>query len=84
MGNHLPGDVKIHIRDGIIGKEKPLIFIDGVEQLADDALDKLDPNMIESISVMKDNSSMEIYGKKGANGVILVTTKNASAKKMKL
>lgn len=84
MGNHLPGDVKIHIRDGKIGKEKPLIFIDGVEQLADDALDKLDPNMIESISVMKDNSSVEIYGKKGANGVILVTTKNASAKKMKL
>ena len=41
LSDRLPGDVKIRIRDGQIGKEKPLIIIDGVEQIKDDAIDKL-------------------------------------------
>ena len=75
------GDVKIRIRDGQIGKEKPLIIIDGVEQIKDDAIDKLNPNIIESISVLKDESSVKLYGERGKDGVILITTKNASTKK---
>ena len=81
LSDRLPGDVKIRIRDGQIGKEKPLIIIDGVEQIKDDAIDKLNPNIIESISVLKDESSVKLYGEKGKDGVILITTKNASTKK---
>lgn len=81
LSDRLPGDVKIRIRDGQIGKEKPLIIIDGVEQIKDDAIDKLNPNIIESISVLKDESSVKLYGERGKNGVILITTKNASTKK---
>ena len=81
LSDRLPGDVKIRIRDGQIGKEKPLIIIDGVEQIKDDAIDKLNPNIIESISVLKDESSVKLYGERGKDGVILITTKNASTKK---
>ena len=81
LSDRLPGDVKIRIRDGQSGKEKPLIIIDGVEQIKDDAIDKLNPNIIESISVLKDESSVKLYGERGKDGVILITTKNASTKK---
>ena len=81
LSDRLPGDVKIRIRDGQIGKEKPLIIIDGVEQIKDDAIDKLNPNIIESISVLKDESSVKLYGERGKDGVILITTKNVSTKK---
>jgi len=50
----------------------PLILIDGVEG----DLSKLNPNLIESVSVLKDAASASIYGSRAANGVILVTTKN--------
>lgn len=49
----------------------PLVLIDGVEGTLDD----VDPNIIESISVLKDAASASIYGSRAANGVILVTTK---------
>lgn len=49
----------------------PLVLIDGVEGTMDD----VDPNIIESISVLKDAASASIYGSRAANGVILVTTK---------
>lgn len=50
----------------------PLIMIDGVER---DTYNNLDPNEIESISILKDASSTAVYGVRGANGVILITTK---------
>ncbi len=52
----------------------PLIMIDGIEREQAD-LNFLDPNEIESISILKDASSTAVYGVRGANGVILVTTK---------
>ena len=81
MSDSLPGGINLHIRDGQIGKEKPLIIIDGVEQIKDDAIDKLNPNIIESISVLKDESAVKLYGERAKDGVILITTKNASTKK---
>ena len=42
----------------------------------------LNPNDIESIDVLKDASSTAIYGSQGANGVIIITTKNPEAGKM--
>ncbi|MCK4748660.1 MAG: SusC/RagA family TonB-linked outer membrane protein, partial [Bacteroidales bacterium] len=50
----------------------PLILVDGIEQ---NTLDQIDPNEIESISVLKDASATAVYGVRGANGVILVTTR---------
>jgi len=51
---------------------QPLIVIDG---MSDASFDNLDPNDIESITVLKDGSASAIYGTRGSNGVILVTTK---------
>ncbi|TKG89594.1 TonB-dependent receptor [Puteibacter caeruleilacunae] len=53
---------------------KPLILIDGVELTADD-LARISPDDIESFSVLKDATSTAVYGARGANGIILVTTK---------
>lgn len=50
----------------------PLIIIDGVEQAS---FSQLDPNEVESLSVLKDASSTAVYGIRGANGVILINTK---------
>jgi len=50
----------------------PLIIVDGVERTS---LAQIDPNEVESISVLKDASSTAVYGVRGANGVILITTK---------
>lgn len=50
----------------------PLIMVDGVER----SFSELDPNEVETISVLKDASATAVFGAKGANGVILVTTKS--------
>ena len=61
---------------------KPLILIDGVERDPDGvAFSQLDPNEIESISVLKDASSTAVFGVRGANGVILVTTRRGAVGK---
>jgi TonB-dependent SusC/RagA subfamily outer membrane receptor len=59
-----------------IGKDKPLILVDSKEV---ENIDRLNPNDIESISVLKDNAAVNVYGEKGKNGVILVTTKRTAA-----
>lgn len=57
------------------GSNAPLIIVDG---LAVGGLDQIDPNAIESITVLKDAASTSIYGNRGSAGVILVRTKRAS------
>jgi TonB-linked SusC/RagA family outer membrane protein len=57
-----------------IGKKDPLILIDQVEMTTDD-LARLTTDDIQSFSVMKDANATALYGARGANGVILVTTK---------
>ena len=61
--------------------KQPLIFADGKE-ISMDAMEKLDPSTIESISVLKDSTSIKVYGKRGANGVILVNTQRGSKTKI--
>lgn len=61
----------------------PLILIDNVELTSDD-LAKLQPDDIASFSVMKDATATALYGARGANGVILVTTKEGVEGKAKL
>lgn len=71
-----PGaDVDIVIRGGnsITGSNAPLYIVDGVQM--DNALTILSPKEIESIEVLKDASSTSIFGARGANGVVLITTK---------
>lgn len=57
---------------------KPLIVINGKE-VPNEVLEALDPNKIESVSVLKDNTAISGYGEKAKNGVIQVTLKPASA-----
>lgn len=76
-----PGEApNIIIRGGnsLKGDNAPLVVIDGV--LGGD-LSLIDPNDISSIEVLKDASSTSIYGSRGANGVIMVTTKKGSTGK---
>lgn len=77
-----PGaEINITVRGGtsITQSSKPLYIVDGFEM--DNALQQIDINDIESIDIMKDASATAIYGARGANGVILITTKSASAGK---
>ena len=70
-----PGNSNTTIRVrgiGTIGNANPLILIDGVEG----DLSAINPEDIESVSVLKDAASAAIYGARAANGVLLVTTKN--------
>lgn len=71
-------DATMYIRGmGTWGDAKPMILVDGVER----SFNNLDPNEIESVSILKDAASAAVYGVKGANGVILVTTKRGTADK---
>ncbi|CAG5005644.1 TonB-dependent receptor P26 [Dyadobacter sp. CECT 9275] len=62
---------------GTTGDSNPLVIVDGVES----NINNIDPNEIESISVLKDASSAAIYGSRAANGVILITTKRGGNEK---
>ncbi|MGQ1946418.1 SusC/RagA family TonB-linked outer membrane protein [Geofilum sp. OHC36d9] len=72
-----PGaDVNVVIRGGtsITQSSSPLYIVDGFQ--FEDGLKNIDINDIESIDVMKDASSTAIYGARGSNGVIIITTKS--------
>jgi len=69
----------INIRGvGTFGNNSPLVVIDGITATDAGALNLLNPQDIESVSVLKDAGSAAIYGSRSANGVILVTTKKGS------
>lgn len=63
-------NVTVHFKEG-----KPLYVIDGKKMTKDFDSGILNPNEIESISVLKDKSAVELYGDEGKNGVVLITTK---------
>ena len=76
----MPGDDEpvIRIRGvGSLNSAEPLVLVDGVER----SFSQLDANEIESISVLKDASATAVFGVRGANGVILVTTKRGTTGK---
>jgi TonB-dependent starch-binding outer membrane protein SusC len=62
---------------GTINNSDPLYIVDGVPV---EGIDFLNPNDIESINVLKDAASAAIYGSRGANGVVLITTKGGKKK----
>lgn len=61
-------------------QSKPLILVDGVER----AFSQIDPNEVETISVLKDASSTAVFGVRGANGVILITTRRGKSGKTQI
>lgn len=62
------------------GNNAPLVLVDGIER----SLNNIDIAEIESFSVLKDGSASAVYGVRGANGVILITTKKGEAGKTKI
>ena len=80
----LPGenDPKIFIRgqSSWNGSGQPLILVDGIER----GMSDIDLNEIDQISVLKDASATAVFGVKGANGVILITTKRGQSGKAQL
>lgn len=83
MSDGTPGaQPSLRIRGGtsITQSNEPLYVVDGVAQTG--GLAFLDPMDIESIDVLKDAASTSIYGAQGANGVVLVTTKQAKGGKL--
>lgn len=74
------GAVVVRGKSSINGSNKPLWVIDGV--IVGDDTGQLNPADIETMTILKDAASTAIYGSQGANGVILVTTKNGKSGKM--
>lgn len=77
--NAAPGSnqsLLIRGQNSLSGSNSPLIILDGIPYSG--SLADLDPNLIDNMSVLKDASSVAIYGSRGSNGVILIQTKRGS------
>lgn len=83
QGNGAPGSgSELSIRGAsTFGDNTVLIVVDGI--VRDNAFDEIDPNDVESLSILKDAAATSVYGSRAANGVILVTTKRGSMGKPK-
>lgn len=85
-GSGQPGrnaDVIIRGKGSINGSNTPLYILDGVEIRGAD-FSSMNQNDFESITILKDAASTAIYGSRGANGVIVITTKKGRAGKLRL
>ena len=83
QGNGMPGEEEpqIIIRGSSSwNNSDPLVLVDGIER----PMSSVDISSVESISVLKDASATAVYGVKGANGVILITTKRGQEGKAKI
>lgn len=72
---------RVHNKNGFIinkdvNEDSPLYIVDGVEM---DDISEIDPNNIQYINVLKDKKAVELYGKKGKNGMIVVSLKKKSS-----
>jgi TonB-linked SusC/RagA family outer membrane protein len=83
-----PGlDMKIRVRglgSTIEASSYALVVIDGVPAQVDNVLATVNPNDIASVTVLKDAASTALYGSRGANGVVLITTKKGTSGKAKI
>ncbi len=74
-------DPIIYVRGiGSFNNSSPLVLVDGVER----SFNQIDPNEVENISILKDASATAVFGVRGANGVILVTTKRGEEGKTQI
>ncbi|HQW84834.1 MAG TPA: SusC/RagA family TonB-linked outer membrane protein, partial [Ferruginibacter sp.] len=76
--------INIRVRGGmsITGDNTPLYIVDGIQ--VENGLSALSPQNIQSIDVLKDAAATAIYGARGGNGVIIITTKSGKPGKLKL
>lgn len=75
-------EVSLYLRGvGTLNNASPLILIDGIPR---DNISKIDPNEVESISILKDASATAVFGVRGANGVVMVTTRRGQPGKSRL
>ncbi|MBU6262211.1 MAG: TonB-dependent receptor [Bacteroidetes bacterium] len=77
-------DVRVRVRGGmsITGDNSPLYIVDGIQ--VENGLSALSPQNIQSIDVLKDAAATAIYGARGANGVIVITTKRGKPGKLQV
>lgn len=76
------GSIQIRGKRSISASNDPLYVIDGIP--IDKGINEINPSEIESIEVLKDASATAIYGSRGANGVVLITTKRGKAGKTRI
>lgn len=79
-GSGAPGDggtIRIRMGASLSASNDPLIVIDGIP-VADMSLSSINPNDIETFTVLKDASATAIYGSRASNGVVIITTKKGS------
>ncbi len=80
-GGGAPGDngtIRIRMGASLSASNDPLIVIDGFPQRGSASLNSINPNDIESFTVLKDASATAIYGSRASNGVIIITTKKGA------
>ncbi len=77
------GDITIRGVRSLTASNTPLFVVDGIP-LTTGSIDNIDPYDIESIDVLKDASATAIYGSRGANGVVIITTKTGKSGKVVL
>ena len=77
------GDITIRGVRSLTASNTPLFVVDNIP-LSTGTIDNIDPNDIESIDVLKDASATAIYGSRGANGVVIVTTRTGKNGKLVL
>ena len=80
-GNGAPGSsptIRIRMGSSLSASNSPLIVIDGIPTSNSSPLSSINPNDIESFTVLKDASATSIYGSRASNGVIIITTKKGS------
>lgn len=61
-----------------LGNNNPWVLVDGIQR----SMDMLEPSEIESITILKDAAATAIYGLRGSNGIVLVTTKRGTQRKL--
>jgi TonB-dependent SusC/RagA subfamily outer membrane receptor len=77
VGRNRSGTLSVRVRgaQSLYGDEEPLFVVDGMPLLSGGPLSGIDPQDIDRIDVLKDAGATAIYGSRGANGVIVITTK---------
>ena len=73
------GQIRIRGNRSITGNNNPLIVVDGM--VYGGSINDINPDYIASLDILKDASATAIYGSRGANGVIIISTKRGSARK---
>lgn len=80
--NERPGEIgQVRIRGArsLTASNDPLYVVDGIPLMSSSGIETLNPLDIESVDILKDASATAIYGSRGANGVVLITTKKGKA-----